>query len=424
LDGVMVDISQPYPHPPYSPRRIAWRVEEALSDTRVVLISGPRQAGKSTLAQRFATPARRYVTLDDGPTLAAAQTDPTGFIRSLNSAVIDEIQRVPALMLAIKETVDRDPRPGRFLLTGSANVMALPQIGDSLAGRIALIDLLPFAQCELRDAPGTMIDRLFDGKRPSWDGPAETGQALLDTILAGGYPEAVRRATPARRSAWLRDYLKLVLDRDVRDIADLNQQHLLPKLMAMLSEHAGQLTVAANLANAIGVSIQTAQRYVTVLERLYLVQLTQPWHSNHLSRLLKTPKTHFLDSGLLAALRGDTAKSFALDRSRLGPITECFALSEIKKLLTWSDVQVSLTHFRTKDGDEVDFVLEDSRGRIVGIEVKSTATLSMKDFSGLKKLQQAAGDRFVYGVLLHDHDRITPIAERICGAPLSLLWQM
>jgi uncharacterized protein len=405
-------------------RRVAEKVAVSLSDTRVVLVSGPRQAGKSTLVRTFEGQGRRYLTLDDPAILSAARADPTGFIRGLDCVIIDEIQRAPELMLAIKESVDRDQRPGRFLLTGSTNILALPTLGDSLAGRMALIQLYPLAQAEIRGAPGSMIDRIFAGDKPIWPSDPVFGPDLLKIMLTGGYPEVIARPDPERRRMWLEDYLRLVLDRDVRDIANIEQLHLMPRLMAMLAEHAGQLTVAAHLASPLQISALTAQRYMAILQRLYLVDILPAWHSNRLSRLLKTPKTHFIDTGLLSSLRGDPAEAFEFDKARLGAIAESFAYSEILKQLTWSRTRASISHFRTKDGDEVDLVLEDNRGRIVGIEIKAGATLRMKDFSGLKKLEQAAGDKFVRGLILHDHDRITPISEKIQGAPMSLLWQM
>jgi hypothetical protein len=399
-------------------------IARALRDTRVVLVVGPRQAGKTTLMRRYIADDRPYLTLDDRATLDRARTDPVAFIRGLDRAIIDEIQRAPELMLAIKESVDGDTRPGRFLLTGSANVMALPTIGDSLAGRIEIVTLLPLAQAEIAGTPGRMIERLFAGEGPVLRGRAVYGEPLVEAVLAGGYPEALRRSTAERRSLWHEDYLALVLDRDVRDIAHLEQLDRLPILMRMLGEQAGQLVNMNALAVALGLSAPTVQRYVTVLERMFLLRQIRPWFSNRLSRLIKSPKLHLLDSGLLAALREANAAGIATDRGRFGPLLESFAVGEVLKALGWSKVRAQVSHFRTKDRDEVDLVLEDRRGRIVGIEVKAAATLRPGDFSGLRKLQEAAGSRFVQGVLLHDHDRVTPYNEKIRAAPVSLLWQM
>jgi uncharacterized protein len=408
----------------YIPRRVEAEIEASLADTRVVLVTGPRQAGKSTLVSRYVTEERPAITLDDIATLNLAKSDPAGFIRGLDCAVIDEIQRAPELMLAIKESVDRDQRPGRFLLTGSANLLALPKLGDSLAGRMAVINLLPLAQAELRGSAGNLIDRMFAGDRPVLSGEPIVGDELLDAVIAGGYPEAIKRKDPIRRKRWLRDYLRLVLDRDARDVSNIEQIDQLPAMMAMLAEQAGQLTNAAALGSSLNLSALTARRYIGILERVYLVRLTQPWNNNRFSRLTKTPKVHFLDTGLLTSLRNETAESFRADRSRLGALMECFAVSEVLKQLTWCQTDATLSHLRTKDGDEVDIVLEDSRGRIVAIEIKASATLRPGDFTAMKRLKEAMGDRFVRGLVLHDHDRITPVDDLIQAGPLSLLWQM
>lgn len=417
-------MTQPAEPAPLFRRYAAQNIADALEDTRVVLVVGPRQAGKTTLIRQFVSDDRPYLTLDDPATFNRAKTDPVEFIRSLNKAVIDEIQRAPELMMVIKESVDRDTSPGRFLLTGSANVMALPKVGDSLAGRLEIITLLPLSQAEIAGSPGQMIDRLFAGEGPALQGSALFGNPLLEVVLKGGYPEALRRRSAARRSAWHEDYLALVLDRDVRDIANVEQLDKLPILMRMLSEQAGQLVNMNALSVALGISVPTVQRYVTILERMFLLRQIRPWFSNRLSRLIKSPKLHMLDSGLLATLRDANTANIAADRSRLGPLLESFVVSEVLKSLTWSQTRADVSHFRTKEQDEVDIVLEDWRGRIVGIEVKAAATLRPKDFSGLQKLQAAAGDKFVQGVVLHDHDRVTPFSEKIRAAPISLLWQM
>jgi predicted AAA+ superfamily ATPase len=410
--------------PPLIKRRVEAAVATALEDTRVVLIAGPRQAGKTTLARAFANEGRRYLTLDDDSTLRAAKSDPVGFIRPLERAVIDEIQRAPELILAIKESVDRNEAPGRFLLTGSANLSTLPTVADSLAGRMEVISLLPFSRSELLGGRGAFLDRLFAGEGPDFSPPATYGDGLVETVLKGGYPAAIRRPVAARRRSWLTQYVQQVLDRDVRDIARVEQIERLPAFMAVLAEHAGQIVNQSALGAALGLSHVTTQRYIGILERLFLVRRLAPWHSNRLSRLIKTPKLHFLDSGLLAAIRQIDASSIAADRSLFGPLLETFVVSEVMKLISWSEGNHRLSQFRTREQDEVDLVIEDGRGRIVGIEVKAAATLKPKDFAGLKKLQVAAGDRFVRGLVLHDHDRITPVDERIQGGPVSLLWTM
>jgi uncharacterized protein len=409
--------------PPAIARCVQGKIATALEDTRVVLLAGPRQAGKTTLARLHASLDRPYLTLDDPATLAAARSDPTGFVRGLKQAVIDEVQRAPDLLLAIKESVDKDQAPGRFLLTGSTNLMAMPLVADSLAGRLEVITLLPFAQAELASTPGDLLDRLFDGAGlPGVVNPM-VGDDLMACVLKGGYPEALRRPSASRRQAWLQDYVALILDRDVRDIANIDQLDRLPRLLDVLAAHAGQLVNHSSYGAALGLTTPTAQKYVGILERLFLLRQIPPWSHNALSRLTKTPKLHFLDTGLLAALRDVTLSQLHKDRTSYGPLLENFVVSEVLKLITWSDKRVRVSHFRTKDQDEVDLVLEDRRGRVIGIEVKASATVRPHDLRGLRQLQAAVGDKFVQGLVLHDHDRITPFDEKLHAAPVSMLWQ-
>ncbi len=404
------------------PRFAAARIEQALSDTRVVLLAGPRQAGKTTLARSLAGEGRRYETLDNATTLAAASADPTGFVRNLGRAIIDEIQRVPELLLAIKESVDNDPAPGRFLLTGSANLMTLPRVADSLAGRMETVRLLPLARSEIvSPEPPTFLKRVFNGETPNIGRPV-VGEDLVGAVLSGGYPEALARESWARRQDWYLDYVEAVVRRDVRDIAAIDQLDRLPRLLRVLAEHSGQLINHAGIGAAIGINHVTTQRYAAILEQLFLVRTLPPWHGNALKRLIKTPKLHFLDSGLLAAMRGVTPEWVGRDRTVFGPILETFVFSELLKLASWADERVSFSHYRDKDQYEVDVVMEDRLGRIVGIEVKASATVTPDDFRGLRRLAEAVGDRFAFGLVLHDHDRATPFGDRLWAAPLSCLW--
>lgn len=404
-------------------RLIEPRVRAALKDTRVVFVVGPRQAGKTTLVRRFVSNARPFLSFDDAATREAASADPSGFVRGLRGAVLDEIQRVPEVLLAIKESVDSHDAPGRFLLTGSTNVLTLPQVADSLAGRVEVISLLPFAQAEIRRTEGQLLDRLFDEERLPAIRDAVVGDELVELIVAGGYPEALRRSSPARRAAWLEDYAALVLDRDVRDIANIDQYHRLPQLLQVLAAHAGQLVNHSSYGAALGLSSVTAQKYVAILDRLFFTRLLPPWTSNQLGRLTKTPKLHFVDTGLLSVMRGVDASQLRRNRLLLGPLLENFVVSEFFKLAAWAEHRVSFSHFRTKDKEEVDLVLEDRQGRIVGIEVKASATVRADDFRGLRQLQAAVGERFVKGLVLCDHNRLIPFGEKLFAAPVSLLWQ-
>ena len=404
-------------------KRIAERrVDEALSDTPVVLIVGPRRCGKTTLARKLEDAGRSYVTLDDQTALDAAKSDPNGFIRGLDLAIIDEIQRAPELLLAIKKTVDEDYRPGRFLLTGSANVLTLPRVADSLAGRVETIQMLPLARAEIEGAAPSFLERLFDGKLQS-QGNAIVGEELVQLVLLGGFPEAIGRDSERRRQDWLRSYLSSILTRDLRDIADVEKLTELPKFVRLLAEHSGQLVNYSQFGASVNVSHKTGQRYVGLLEQVFLMATVQPWFTNALKRIVKTPKLHFLDSGLLAMARGLTFDRVKADRATFGALLESFVFSEVLKLMTGSDLRLTPYHFRDGDMREVDIVLERDDGMIVGVEVKASATVKARDFAGMRALAQACGDRFAFGVVLYDSTDVVPFGDKLAAAPLSCLWR-
>jgi predicted AAA+ superfamily ATPase len=403
------------------PRLAARRVAEALADTPVVMVTGPRQSGKTTLVSTFAGRDRAYVTLDDDTTLAGARSDPAGFLRGLDSAVIDEVQRAPELLRAIKRAVDDDRRPGRFLLTGSANVLALPQVSESLAGRMETVSLLPLSQVEVRAGKPSFLKTVFAGRimRPRH---ALAGDELVSAVLTGGYPEMLRRGTPSRRQAWAREYLKALLQRDVRDIAGVEKLDGMSRLFRVLAHQSGGLVNFTQAGGRIGLDEKTARKYVTIFEQLFVVRRVEPWLRNRLKRLVKTPKLHFLDSGLLAATLGGTPARIARDRAILGPLLEAFVYSEILKQADWFGGGCAVHHFRDKDGDEVDFVAENDEGAVAGIEVKAAATVGRGDFKGLRKLADACGDGFRLGIVLYDGDEVVPFGEKMYAAPVSCLW--
>lgn len=403
------------------PRFIERQLRQALSDTRVALITGPRQAGKTTLAEKLARDDMPFLTLDDDTTLDTAQRDPVGFVRGLDRAIIDEVQRAPRLLLAIKRSVDIDKRPGRFVLTGSANLMTLPQIADSLAGRMALSELLPLSQSELRGKPSSFFDRVFQGKAPAI-GEFVIGADLVRTVLSGGYPEVLERPSWARRQKWFLDYLKAIIERDVRHVAKVDHLRQMPRLLRILAQHSGQLVNYSGLGAPLAISHVTTQKYVGIFEKLYLLRTLPPWYDNEIKRLVKAPKLHFLDSGLLAALRNLSPERLQVDRTVFGSLLETFVLAELLKLATWSGSHFEFRHFRDRYDNEVDVVIEDQDGHVVGIEVKSSATVSSGDFSGLRKLADACGKRFTLGLVLYDHDTLVPFGERLFAAPISTLW--
>jgi predicted AAA+ superfamily ATPase len=403
------------------PRFSSTRVTTALRDTPVVMVNGPRQCGKTTLVCRFVTRERTYVTLDDDTVLQGVRNDPTGFVRELRGAVIDEVQRAPELLRALKRSVDEDRRPGRFLLTGSANVLTLPQVSESLAGRMEVVTLLPLSHSEIGGSKPGFLAKALDGKLVK---PAVRmfGPELVRTVLAGGYPEMLQRPEPQRQQAWARAYLRAIVQRDVRDIASIEKLDQIPRLLQGLAHHSGQLTNFVQLGGQIGLDDKTTRKYVGILEQLFLVRRLEPWFRNPLKRLVKTPKLHFLDSGLLAALTAASTERIAADRSRFGPLLETFAFSEVMKQVNWLDESCGLYHFRDKDQDEVDLVIESETGAVVGIEIKAAATVNAGDFKGLRKLADATGADFKLGVVLYDGDQTVPFGDRLFAAPVSCLW--
>jgi predicted AAA+ superfamily ATPase len=407
--------------PSLYPRRIEQRLAEALLDTPVVLLAGPRQAGKTTLVRQVAVKGLRYLTLDDELTLLAARADPVGLIRSLDRAVIDEIQRAPQLLLAIKKSVDEDRRPGRFLLTGSANLMALPLVADSLAGRMETLSLMPLSQTEIEGHSANWIDQAFAGQLLKTDALA-LGDALTDRVLRGGYPEAIIRDSAKRRVAWARQYVDALIQRDVRDVAGIDKLDQLPRFLNALAQTAGQMCNYSQLAGQVGLDGKTAARYAGVFETMYLLKRVDVWARNRLSRVVKTPKLQFIDAGLLAMLMNLGIEEVRRDRSRFGQVLETFVFGELLKHTTSAEGDYQLLYYRDADKVEVDIVIENAAGQLVGVEVKASATVKASDLRGLRKLAALAGDQFKMGVLLYDGAETLPLGDGVWAAPLSSLW--
>ncbi|HZL69835.1 MAG TPA: ATP-binding protein [Candidatus Limnocylindrales bacterium] len=409
-------------------RNITDHLLQALADTPVVLVNGARQTGKSTLVQstELAEPGRQYLTFDDPSILAAAKRDPSGFVSGLNTPVIlDEVQHVPEVFPVIKLALDRRREPGRFLLTGSANVLLLPKLSESLAGRMEVLTLWPFSQGEINGVQEGFIDTLFS-KQPDWQAgksSAPRRAELFAKILAGGYPPLATRRQAARRKAWFQSYLMTILQRDIRDLANISDLTAVPQLLSVIASRAGALLNFADLSRSLSLPQTTLKRYFALLETTFLVQLLRSWSVNTGQRAILTPKVYLNDTGLLAHLVGLTLERLELDPGMAGGVLENFVLMELRKQSAWSETQPEFFYWRTASGQEVDIVLEDSAGRIVGIEVKASATLHGGDLRGLETLAKATHKRWLRGVVLYTGSEIVPFTSTLHGVPVSLLWQ-
>jgi predicted AAA+ superfamily ATPase len=408
----------------FIPRHLAEHVRVALTDTRVVVVLGARQVGKSTLVEQVARdePSRPLVSLDDDVTLRGALDDPTGFIADLNTpVVIDEVQRAPDLLLAIKRSVDIDQRPGRFLLTGSANLLTAPTIADALTGRTEDLRLWPLSQAELRSQPPRLIGSLFSGEAPRvYD--AESGRgAYAEMLVAGGFPEAMRRSDD-RRASFFDSYLDTVLERDLATIARVHDWVNTRKLLTAVAATTGSVVKLDSLSRDLGISSNTVGTYLSLLEMLFLVHRLPAWHSNRLKRLVKAPKVHIVDSGLLAHLLDANSERVLADGAITGAMVETFAVMEIVRQAAVDLDPPRLYHFRVRDRHEVDLVLERRDGSIVGIEIKATASAGSSDFRGLRLLRDRLGARFAFGALLYTGPATVPFGDRLAAVPLSGLW--
>lgn len=405
-------------------RHLQAGVQEALKDTRVVVLLGARQVGKSTLVGQIAEsgPRRQFITLDDGARRRGAIEDPTGFIADLQTPVaIDEVQRAPDLLLAIKQSVDEDQRPGRYLLTGSANILTAPTIADALTGRAEYLRLWPFSQAELKGVRPRLIPALFEGEAPPIAGAQRGRRAHAEMLVTGGFPEARRRSS-ARRLTFFDSYLHTVLERDLQTIARVHDLANVRRLLVAIAATAGSTLNLDGLSRDLGITANTVRAHIDLLETLFLVHRLPAWHSNRLSRLIKAPKLHVIDTGLLAYLLGANAERICVDGQLAGATIETFAVMEIVRQTSVEPDPPRLFHFRDRDGREVDMVLERRDGSIVGIEVKSAATADRADFGGLALMRERLGERFAFGALLYTGQATVPFGDRLAAIPLEALW--
>jgi len=401
-------------------------VVEAARDSRVVLVVGPRQAGKTTLVRDLADGSlpRSYVTMDAASVRRAAAEDPVGFVAGLDLPVaIDEIQRAPDLLLEVKRVVDQDPQPGQFLLTGSARVLSLPRVADALVGRVETVTLWPVSQAEIERAEANLVDLLFEAQPPSLSRAVEGSDAWLARALAGGLPEAREREEGRRRDAWFSSYLETLVERDVRDLADIRAVDEVPALLTLVaSRSTGPLNVAG-LAADLRVSEASARRYLALLRAVFALLRVPAWRRNLGRRATAAPKYQLVDSGLGAHLLSLDGDRLARDEALSGGLFEGFVRMELVKLAEWSEARPDILHFRTRGGsNEVDAVLERRGGQIVGVEAKASASLSRRDFRGLEALRDERGDSFVAGVVIHAGEQTLPFGDRLWALPVSALW--
>ena len=406
-------------------RHIHEQVVEALSDTRVVVVLGARQVGKSTLVEQIAArdhPAR-LLTFDDLATRGAAADDPTGFVAGLEgSVVIDEVQRVPDVLLAIKQRVDRDQSPGQFLLTGSANILTAPRIADALTGRAEYYRLTPFSQGELEGTRESFIPTLFSGRFPTvTDGPIGRA-AYAGRIAAGGYP-AVQQRSEARRIRFFESYIDTIIQRDLSSLARVHDQANVRRLLEALAATSGSLLNFGGLARDLGLNANTLRSHADLLETLFLAIRVPSWHSNLLSRVIKAPKAHITDSGLLSALVGFDARRIAEDGSAAGMAFETFTITELHRQAQWQPEPLRLHHYRDKDKREVDALLERRDATIIAVEVKAAASVTSSDFRSLRHLRDRLGSRFKAGAVLYTGEQTAPFGDRLAAVPLCGLWR-
>jgi uncharacterized protein len=403
-------------------------VTEALADTRVVLVTGARQSGKSTLAGLVAKGRdAKWRNLDTAATRQAAMTDPAGFVDYGGLMVIDEIQRVPELLLAIKEQVDADPRPGRYLLTGSARVLGLRGLPDTLPGRTETIELWPLAQGEIDGTADRFVDAVFEqgeqGEALAHESTV-TRQEYAERLVRGGFPEALARTNPRRRERFFDSYLADLVARDVSQLSEIERTPEMRALIRLLAARSGQLLVVNALSSDIRLPASTVHRYLALLEEVFLIKRIPAWSRNVSARAVGTPKLAFVDSGIAANLLGADVRSLLRPGGLFGPLLEGFVLMELARQLTWSRQRAELFHYRTKDKVEVDAVLENRQGNVVGMEIKASSTVAAGDFRGLRHLAERIGNDFIAGIVFYTGTQTLPFGPRLRAVPVSALWQI
>ncbi len=404
-------------------RNIKSKLINALSDSPVILLHGARQTGKSTLVKYLAEneyPAK-YLTFDDPGILSAAQNNPQEFLDGYDdNLVIDEVQKVPDIFAAIKISIDRKRKPGKYILTGSSNVFLLPKVSESLAGRIEILQLFPFSQNEITGSDFNLVDEIFKSEfKPT--GKSRMKNDLVSKVITGGFPEMLLRKDRSRQAAWFKSYITTILQRDVRDISNIEKLSELPKLLSIFSARAGTLLNFAEFSRSAAIPQTTLKRYTALLEAVFMIYLLPAWSGNLSKRLIKTPKIYMSDTGLLTHLIGFEQDKILYDPLSWGRILENFVLVELLKQSSWSKFNLSLFHFRTSSGHEVDFVIERSDGKLIGIEVKASAKISAADFNHLHVFADETGKKFLRGIVIYTGKDAIPFGKNMDAIPIDML---
>ncbi len=406
------------------PRSVRPLIVEGFEDSRIVFVGGARQVGKTTLVNDIAAhehPMPAF-TLDDQATRDAAAGDPVGFVADLpRPAFIDEIHRVPDLLLALKKAVDEDTAPGRFVITGSANVLESKRIQDALPGRIDRIDMWPLAQSEIRGGQVNVVDELFAGRAPQVTGAPVGRAAFSEVVSEGGYPQARVRPPGRRRERWFANYVSSTLARDLLELADVRRLDDVERLLRLLATQSANLLNYRKVGARLDMHHATVRAYVVLLEQMFLVKRLPAWRPGLGSREATTPKLYVCDSGLLAHLLGAGIERIEDDDQVTGKLCETFVAGELLRHASWSDQQPRLYHYQ-RDREDVDLVLENNRGQIVGVEVKASATLRANDWKWLAKLAEARGDAFSVGIVVYAGEQTIPLGRKLWAVPYSGLW--
>ncbi|MGE3920986.1 MAG: ATP-binding protein [Gammaproteobacteria bacterium] len=405
-------------------RYIKTNIYNALQDTPVVYIMGPRQSGKTTIVKDIIDEKWEYISFDDIAQLNIAKADPISFIRNIRnekSVVLDEVQRLPEIFVSIKQAVDENRKPGRFLLTGSANALLLPTLSDSLAGRMEMIHLNTLSEYEILGRTPTFLQNLLYGKAPSTK-EIRVRNYIIKRIVSGCFPEPIQREKEVRIQAWYDNYLQSLIQKDIRDLGHIEHHYEMAHLLKVLTLYSGNMINFTELGGKLELYRATVKKYTALLEQLFLLENLPAWHTNAYKRLIKTPKIHITDTGIICAMRGINYDKIISKPDLLGPLLETFVYNELRKQANFLDEKLKFSHYRDKEKVEVDIVIENSLDEVIGIEVKATASIKQSDLQGLKKLSTIADKKFKIGVLLFDGDHATSFGDKLFAIPIASLW--